>query len=155
VNALRLLGATVDARIELVEFNVTPRRVPIGASATLTLTGALADAAAEPAEVVIDHRVHYQGATAPVPQRSSSSPAAASNLLNARSSPDSTGSSTSRSVESASVRIRSTSRSTVRSPVRGSKSSIRSPNRAVEGFKSPHLHEPRIAPANARGRPSA
>ena len=59
-HALGLVGATPDALIRLVSFTVDPAVVSIGEAVTFRSTVELDGA--EPAEAVIDYRVHYVGA---------------------------------------------------------------------------------------------
>ena len=61
--ALALLGADHDAPVRLTSFTVTPDRVPVGDEVTLTFTLVLDGA--EPAEAIVDYRVHYAGAAGP------------------------------------------------------------------------------------------
>ena len=58
--ALELAGVTIDADVRLVELAVERDRVAIGESAAFTLTLELATG--DPADVVVDYRVHYVGA---------------------------------------------------------------------------------------------
>jgi 3-methyladenine DNA glycosylase AlkC len=60
--ALELVGVAIDADIRLVELSVDCDRLAIGGAVTVTFTVALADSVAEPADAVIDYRVHYVGA---------------------------------------------------------------------------------------------
>ena len=59
--ALEVVGVSTDAQVEVVGFGVTPLTVSIGESVALTISVALPDTAEE-ADVVIDYRVHHQGA---------------------------------------------------------------------------------------------
>ncbi|HEX2040208.1 MAG TPA: hypothetical protein VHF47_10800 [Acidimicrobiales bacterium] len=61
-DALALVGADAAARIELRRFAVDPGRLTIGEAATFTISLELDKGAAEPADAVIDYRVHYVGA---------------------------------------------------------------------------------------------
>lgn len=59
--ALELVGATAGAAVELVDLSVEPASVAIGQAATFRFTLALAPGG-EPADLVVDYRVHYVGA---------------------------------------------------------------------------------------------
>jgi len=60
--ALALLGVTTSAAIEIVDFFVERDRITIGDDAVFTFTLALSDREREPADAVVDYRVHYVGA---------------------------------------------------------------------------------------------
>ena len=62
-DALRLLGANVDADVRLRSFAVKPRRIRIGDATAITFTLEVAGATA--ADVEIDYRVHYMGVRGP------------------------------------------------------------------------------------------
>lgn len=61
-DALELLGLTAQVAVDLVSFELERDRVAIGDDAVFTFTVALADEDALQAEVLIDYRIHYQGA---------------------------------------------------------------------------------------------
>lgn len=57
--ALTLLGATCDADVRVLSFDVEPKTVGIGESVRLTVTLELPGTT--PADVVVEYRVHYTG----------------------------------------------------------------------------------------------
>ena len=59
--ALELLGVTAGLPVDLVAFELERDQIAIGEDAVFTFTVALASGQHEPADVVIDYRVHYQG----------------------------------------------------------------------------------------------
>jgi 3-methyladenine DNA glycosylase AlkC len=63
--ALELVGVARDLPVEVTGLHVEERQIAIGDSATFGFTVVLAAAATEPADAVIDYRVHYQGVRGP------------------------------------------------------------------------------------------
>lgn len=67
--ALGLLGFDPEAKIEVVRFEVSPARIPIGERVSLTLElvadGGAAGGLDGGAPAMIDYRIHFQGANAP------------------------------------------------------------------------------------------
>jgi 3-methyladenine DNA glycosylase AlkC len=63
--ALAVVGVAADLPVRVVDLRLHELEVPIGGTATFEATIELDDAWPAPAEVVIDYRVHYQGARGP------------------------------------------------------------------------------------------